>query len=77
MPKLPVISGKKLIKVLNKVGFEFLDQSGSHVILIKSIGDKKLKPVIPLHPVIKPGTLLSILKQAMLSRENFEELLKK
>lgn len=77
MPKLPVLSGKKLIKILTKAGFEFLDQTGSHVILIKQSGDRKLKPVVPLNPVIKVGTLISILKQANLSRKELEEIIKK
>ena len=77
MSKLPVLSGKKLVKILNKGGFKFLDQTGSHVILFKQVSDRKLKPVVPLHPVIKPGTLLSILKQANLTRKDLEELMKK
>lgn len=77
MPKLPVLSGKELVKILNKAGFEFLDQTGSHVILIKIVDGRKLKPVVPLHPAVKPGTLLSILKQAGLTRKELEELMKK
>ena len=75
MTKLPVLSGKKLIKILEKSGFEFLDQTESHVILIKTENERKLKPVIPLHSVIKPGTLLSILKQANMTRKEFEKLM--
>lgn len=77
MPKLPVLSGKKLVKILDKASFEFLDQTESHVILIKIVGDRKLKPVVPLHDVVKPGTLLSVLKQSGLTRKEFEELMKK
>lgn len=78
MAKLPILSGKELVKILiNKAGFDFLDQQGSHAILIKKMDGKKLKPVIPLHQVIKIGTLLSILRQAELTREDLERLLKK
>lgn len=35
MPKLPVLSGRKLIKLLKKVGFDEVRQKGSHVILVK------------------------------------------
>lgn len=72
--KLPVISGKDMMKFLFKIGFEKLDQKGSHVILIKKAEGKKWKPVIPLHQELKKGTLLSIIKQAGLTRKQFLNL---
>ncbi len=36
MTKLPVISGKKLIKVLSKLGYYVRDQKGSHVLFTAS-----------------------------------------
>lgn len=33
MPKLPVISGKELVKLLTKLGYEVDHQTGSHIIL--------------------------------------------
>ncbi|MDI6807325.1 MAG: type II toxin-antitoxin system HicA family toxin [Candidatus Aenigmarchaeota archaeon] len=41
MKKLPVLSGKKVIKALSKVGFQVVRQKGSHVILIKFVEGKK------------------------------------
>lgn len=35
MAKLPVLSGKELIKILQKIGFEVVRQKGSHVSLRK------------------------------------------
>ena len=35
MPKLPVLSGKKLIKILSKIGFKHIRTRGSHAILNK------------------------------------------
>ena len=75
--KLPVLSGLKAIKILSKTGFSQFGREGSHVILIKEAGGKKFKPVIPLHREIAPGTLLSIIKQAGLSREEFIQLYEK
>ncbi len=69
--ELPVLSGYGVIKLLAKVGFSVLDQTGSHVILIKTVGGRKLKPVVPLHKELKTGTLLSIIKQAGMTREEF------
>ncbi len=75
MPKLPILSGKELIRLLEKAGFQKLDQSGSHVIMLKEVEGARLKPVVPLHSEIKVGTLLSIMKQANLSREELFKLL--
>jgi len=71
--KLPVLSGKGLINALKKIGFQVVRQKGSHVSLQK--GDHKT--VIPLHQELAKGTLLGILKQCGLSKEDLVELLKK
>lgn len=72
--KLPVVSGKDVVKLLcNRFGFSVLDQSGSHVILFGVRNGVKRKPVVPLHPELAKGTLLSILKQAGVTREEFEK----
>ncbi len=72
--KLPILSGLETIKILARLGFKQLDQHGSHVILIKEVDGKKLKPVVPLHKELAPGTLLSIIKQAGLTRNDFINL---
>jgi len=72
--KLPVVSGLEVIKILGKLGFRQLDQHGSHVILIKETAGGRLKPVVPLHKELATGTLLSIIKQAGLTREDFIKL---
>jgi predicted RNA binding protein YcfA (HicA-like mRNA interferase family) len=72
--KLPIVSGFEVIKLLGKIGFRHLDQHGSHVIMIKELEGRKLKPVIPLHKELATGTLLSIIKQAGLSRDEFLRL---
>lgn len=67
--KLPIISGKELIKFLNKQGFEIIGRKGSHVRMKKKIAAKTLITVVPLHSRIDPGTLLAILRQCEISRE--------
>lgn len=71
MPKLPVLSGKEIIKILNKFGFIELRQKGSHVILKKYSGNKEIGCVVPLHKEVAVGTLKGILKQANLSPADF------
>lgn len=73
MAKLPVISGEELIKALQKAGFEVVRQKGSHVSLRKG----KYETVVPLHHELARGTLLGILKQCGLSREDLQRLLEK
>ena len=69
--KLPILSGSDMVKLLSKIGFQTLEQQGSHVIMLKIADGRKLKPVVPLHRELAVGTLLSILKQAGLSRDEF------
>lgn len=71
MPKLPVLSGKELIALLKKDGFEIVRQKGSHVSLQK----KTLKTVVPLHDELAKGTLLGILKQCSLAKKDLERLI--
>lgn len=67
--KLPIISGKELIKILAKHGFIIVGQKGSHVRLKKYLPDKVIVTVIPLHKQIDPGTLLAILRQCDITKE--------
>jgi len=75
LPKIPPISPRKLIKILEKAGFKVIRQKGSHVIMIN---DRKTRIVIPVHPGkdIKPGRTRAILREAGISREKFFKLLK-
>lgn len=77
MTKLPRISGKEVIRALEKHGFFIKRQSGSHVIM-RHQTDLMRRCVIPLHgsKTIKPGTLQSILRGAGLSTEEFLGFLK-
>lgn len=73
--KLPVTSGRKVIKALEKEGFYPIRTRGDHVRLRK---DTPLGPVfvsVPLHKVIKKGTLRNIIRQAGLTVEEFMLLL--
>lgn len=74
--KLPIISGDKVVKALFKIGFRLARQSGSHMILVKE-SEGKITVVVPKHKELAKGTLLSIISQSRLSREEFLRLLKK
>ena len=69
MPKFPVLSGKEVIRVLEKAGFKLVKQRGSHVKLRKFAGERKLTVIVPLKPVIRTGTMKSIFRQSNLKSE--------
>jgi len=72
MPKLPVVSGKKVIKALSRIGYEFDHQVGSHITLRNKQGHRL---TVPNHPELDRGTLKSILNDASLTVEEFLALL--
>ena len=76
MPRLPVLSGRELIKVLAKAGFLPLRQQGSHVVLVKNDKNGKHAVVVPDHKEIDKGTLGEIIRQTGLTREQFVRLTK-
>ena len=67
MPKLPVLSGKDVVKALERLGFELIRQRGSHVIMQR----KSVGCVVPLHKEVKTGTLAGIIRQAGLTQDEF------
>ncbi len=72
--KLPVLSGIKVVKALFAMGFEVDHQAGSHFILREN-KEPFRRVTVPNHRRIVPGTLLSILRQAGISRDEFIRLL--
>ncbi len=72
--KLPVdLSGSDLRKALERIGFVFQRQKGSHIILRRE--DPYSRVVVPDHRRIRPGTLRQILHEAGLTAEQLSELL--
>ena len=66
MPKLPVLSGRDLIDILKSLGFVVARKKGSHISLQKG----QYKTVVPLHDDLAKGTILGILKQCGLSKDD-------
>jgi predicted RNA binding protein YcfA (HicA-like mRNA interferase family) len=78
MPKLPVITGQKLITVLSSMGYQVVRQKGSHIRLEKSTPAGTHKITVPNHNPIAKGTLNDILSRvAMWNQISKEELIKK
>ena len=75
MPKLPSVSGERVVRALKRAGFVQLRQKGSHVSLERKIDGKIWKTVVPMHSELAKGTLADILKQCGLTVAEFLELL--
>lgn len=73
MPKLPRITSREAIRALERLGFAQVRQTGSHVVLKKKIPDGEIVCIVPMHSELKVGTLSGILKQALVSPEEFIE----
>jgi predicted RNA binding protein YcfA (HicA-like mRNA interferase family) len=75
MPKLPSISGERLVRVLKRAGFIELRQKGSHVSLEKRTVEKTFRTVGPQHQTLAKGTLSDILRQSGLTVEQLLDFL--
>jgi predicted RNA binding protein YcfA (HicA-like mRNA interferase family) len=72
MVKLPVISGKKLVKALSKIGYVYDRTSGSHMILLHP---EKRRLSVPDHKEIGKGLLHELLQDAGITADKLRELL--
>ncbi len=71
MPKLPHLSGREIIRALERLGFKSVRQSGSHVVM--RCGERGC--VVPLHKPVKVGTLAGLLRQARVDAQEFLDTL--
>ena len=69
MPALPVLSGRKAVRVFEKLGWEVARQRGSHIILVKDGEMATLS--VPDHKEIAKGTLRSLIRSAGLTVDAF------
>ena len=76
-PKFPAVTSDEVIKVLKKIGFRFKRQSGSSHAIYYRDSDKK-RTVVPIHngKTLKRKTFKSILSDAGLTVDEFNELRK-
>ena len=75
MTKLPRgMSGREVVKALQRAGFYVKRQKGTHIILRRD--NPFAQVVVPDHKSIDTGTLASIIDGADLSVEDFIKLMK-
>ncbi|MCC6864889.1 MAG: type II toxin-antitoxin system HicA family toxin [Ignavibacteria bacterium] len=75
MSKLPVVSGKEMVKALAKIGYDFDHQKGSHIILRQKFNPFR-RITIPNHKEIAKGTFRSIIKECGLTVDEIINILK-
>jgi predicted RNA binding protein YcfA (HicA-like mRNA interferase family) len=75
MTKLPSLTGKDILSILKKLGFEIKRQKGGHVFLQHPDGRAT---VVPIHSgeTIGPGLMAKILRDLNMTKEEFYQLLK-
>jgi predicted RNA binding protein YcfA (HicA-like mRNA interferase family) len=76
-PKLPRVDCQQLIRALKRAGFEEQRQRGSHLHLRRATDGRRV--TVPVHAgrIVPPGALRAILRDADISPDGFQRLLKK
>ena len=75
MPKLPVLSGKQVVRIFESFGWQVARQRGSHIVMVK---DEHLASLsIPDHKEVAKGTLRSLIRSANLTVDEFVVAAKK
>lgn len=65
------VSSKDLIKFLGSLGFQFVHQRGSHIILRRSSDNRRVS--VPRRKEVGIGLFLAILAQVGSSKEEFNQ----
>ncbi len=78
MPKLPILSGQEVVRVLTRsFDFRFMTQRGSHIKLRREKDGRTVTTIIPDHKELARGTLIGILELAQVAKEEFIAALEK
>jgi predicted RNA binding protein YcfA (HicA-like mRNA interferase family) len=75
MSQYPTVKAKEFIKIIEKLGFYFDRQKGSHAIYKNDDGRRV---VIPIHSGkdLKQGTLMGMIEDIGIDKDRFFKLLK-
>jgi predicted RNA binding protein YcfA (HicA-like mRNA interferase family) len=72
--RLPVVSGREMVRALSRLGYRLDHQTGSHLILRQDDSPHR-RLTVPDHRELAKGTLRSLIRQAGLTVEEFSRLL--
>ena len=74
MSRLPLLSGRDVVKALAKIDYEFDRQRGSHIVLRRADSPHR-RLTVPDHGEVARGTLRALIRQAGLTVDEFKDLL--
>jgi predicted RNA binding protein YcfA (HicA-like mRNA interferase family) len=72
LPKLRVLSGQDVCRIMTQHGFQQVRRKGSHIIMQKTVSHSTITVPVPDHDELKMGTLTGIIRQSGLPRVLFE-----
>ena len=73
MGKVPILSGKEIVKILERHGYTSIRQNGSHIRLKPPDGRPEIKMVtVPLHKEVRTPLLKAILRDAGIPLSSLE-----
>ena len=74
MSPLPVVSGRQVVKALQKLDYILDRKRGSHMVLRQQTPPHR-RLTVPDHKEVAKGTLRAIIRQAGLTVDEFTDLL--
>ncbi len=74
-PKLPIVTGREVVRAALKVGFVFDRQKGSHAVYYRERDRARIVVPMLVGKTIKRKTLAGILEDMGLNAEEFRDLL--
>lgn len=69
MARLPVLSGREVVRTFQALGWQVVRQAGSHIILVRDGHPATLS--VPDHAEVAKGTLRSLIRMAGLTVAEF------
>ena len=75
MTRLPVLSGRQVVRALEGLGYKEDHRTGSHIILRHDLPPHR-RLTVPDHKALAKGTLRAVIRQAGLTVEEFVDLVR-
>ena len=72
MGRLQVLSGQEVCAILRKHGYLEVRRKGSHIVMQKRISTSTITVPIPDHEELRRGTIMGIIRQSRVPKEEFE-----
>ena len=69
MPALPILSGRKVVRAFEKLGWQVVRQRGSQIVMVRDGEIATLS--IPDHKEVAKGTLRSLIRSAGITVDEF------